>query len=142
MSAPTGTLNEAATELDADDRSLFERLAKSLGWVAMTGLTVTAATLFGMALSVVAAVGTVVVAAIAVVCLAVVAAIVAVALVIFGALLLLGGAGALTVGVAATVFALLTALLGAVGRGFRALTHRQVESPPPAPSIQVTSSSA
>ncbi|MCB9592242.1 MAG: hypothetical protein H6719_05880 [Sandaracinaceae bacterium] len=101
MSAHAYTMDEAVLDLGEAPRGALERLSKSLGWVGATGLTVTAATLFGMALAVVGAVGTVVIAVIALACVAVGAAIVAALLVVFAALCVVGGAVALAVGVAA-----------------------------------------
>ena len=107
MSATTYAAGEPSFDLELPDKGALASLASSLGWVGMSGLTVTAVALFGMALAVVGAIGTVVVAAIALVCVLVGAAVLAAALLVIAGLLVAGGALALAIGVAAGTLAAL-----------------------------------
>ena len=124
MSAYAMAAGDAGLDLGDTPRGVLERAAKGLGWLGMTGLTVTAATVFGMALAVVGAVGTVVVAVIALACVAIGAALVAAALVVLAALCVVGGALALAVGVGAAALAALFKIGDWTARGVGGVFER------------------
>ena len=98
--------------------------AKRLGWLGITGLTVTAGALFAMGVAVVAAAGTIVVTAVALVCLVVGAALLAATLLVVAAGLVAGAALALTLGVAAVCLAGVFTVGSWMGRALRSLFER------------------
>lgn len=111
-------------DLDGEVPSFLATLTNGAKWLGITGLTVTAATLFGMALAVILGVGTVVVAAIALGCVAVGAVLLVAALLLAAGLCVIGAGIALTLGVAGGATAALLGLLRWTGRGIGALFER------------------
>lgn len=77
--------------------SLAARATRTLGWTALTSGTVTAATLFGMALSIVCAVGVLFVGVLALALIATAAVLIAAALVVLGVVCVGLAVGALAV---------------------------------------------
>ncbi len=124
MTAESPAMDASDLDLDVEAPPLLVNLTNGAKWLGITGLTVTAATLFGMALAVILGIGTVVVAAVALCCVAVGAALLVALLIVAAALCMLGAGLALAVGVAAGAIAMLLALLRWTGRGVGALLER------------------
>ena len=124
MSSDSLAMDASELDLEPGARGLRPALTRGAKWLGITGLTVAAVALFGMALSVILGIGTVVVGAIALVCVALAAVLIAALLVIAAALCVVAAGVAVTVGVAGGAVAILLALLGSTGRSVGSLFER------------------
>ena len=114
------TLLPGAASLEDGEPSGLGRALRGLGWTAVGAGTVTAASLFGGALSLVFAIGALVAGAIAIALLAIVAVVAAAALVVFAAVLVVLAVGALVIAALAGFGWLAVAtgrLFASIGRG-------------------------
>lgn len=102
-------------ELDLAPLDGLSEAARKAGWLATWALVATGATLFGVGLSVVMGIGTLIVAALAVVCVIALGIVVAALLLVLAGICVIGAAFALAVSALAAVGGV-TLGLGALGR--------------------------
>ena len=124
MSADSLAMDPSELDLGPEAPRFLPTLTKGATWLGITGLTAAAVALFGMALSVILGIGTVVVGAIALVCVALAAVLVAALLLVAAGLCVVTAGVALTIGVAGGVVAVLLALLGPTARSVGSLFER------------------
>lgn len=124
MSADSLAHHAPELERGLEAPGILPALTKGAKWLGITGLTAAAVALFGMALSVILGIGTVVVGAIALVCVALAAVLVAALLVVAAALCVVAAGVAVTVGVVGGVVAVLLAILGPTARSIGSLFER------------------